>query len=636
MSKSKSAFLDRPFFNSRIKSKNITGKEKWLGYLIGPAGALLLNAILSSYLNQYYMDVLGLGVIGAGMFLTLFPIFSKILDGVVDILYGYWIDHTKSKQGKARPWLLLSAPLLAITGILCFTVPQIDNEIILCIYVVFTYNLFYSFAFSIYNMSYNLMVPTSTRNGQQRGLLSVFSQVSSICVTGILVALIFPMVFLPLMGVDKTMWLIVMAIVSTLALPLTLIQYYFTKERVTEEGKKDEVKIPFRLQLKAVFTDKYIYFLMLYFMFYTFGTGIKNVGLIYYSNYVLGTYSDGITQLLINVIGGLPMGIGIFAVWPLVKRFGKRNVTFWGFIILAIGSAICLIAPENMTVVLIGQFIKNLGSLPSAYVFMALMGDCLDHLEWKTGFRSDGNVAAIYNIISTTCIGVGTGIFNAGLTGTGYLAPQIGNEADFATYDIQKVLTNTDGTTSIIFDQPESVKQFIIFAFLGLEVITGLISALFVFLLDVEKTLPNKQKELLNRKIEKAHAEGKEYVPYDVEIKKEQAIEDKIAIENFKEEAKGRCEKEGLDYAKVVAVYIANKEREALKRDLKDEESERKEKAYQEKVKKEHEEWLSKLNDKQKEKYQRKLEREAKRWAKEEAHGKKVYASFQKLLNEAK
>ena len=289
-----------------------------------------------------------------------------------------------------------------------------------------------------------------------------------------------------------------------------------------------------------------------------------------------------------------------------------------------------------MAVVLIGQFIKNLGSLPSAYVFMALMGDCLDHLEWKTGFRSDGNVAAIYNIVSTTCIGVGTGIFNAGLTGTGYLAPQIGNEADFATYDIQKVLSNTDGTTSIIFEQPESVKQFIIFAFLGLEVITGLISALFVFLLDVEKTLPNKQKELLNRKIEKAHAEGKEYVPYEVEIKKEQAIEDKIAIENFKEEVKARCEKEGLDYAKVVAVYIANKEREALKRDLKDEESERKEKAYQEKVKKEHEEWLSKLNDKQKEKYQRKLEREAKRWAKEEAHGKKVYASFQKLLNEAK
>lgn len=35
-------------FNSRVHSKNVTGKGKWLGYLLGPCGALLLNAVLAT------------------------------------------------------------------------------------------------------------------------------------------------------------------------------------------------------------------------------------------------------------------------------------------------------------------------------------------------------------------------------------------------------------------------------------------------------------------------------------------------------------------------------------------------------------------------------------------------------------
>ena len=629
--------LGNRMFDTRIKSKNITGKEKWLGYLLGPCGALLLNAVLSSYLNQYYQDVLGLGGLLGGLFLTIFPILSKIIDGVVDILYGYLIDRTKSKQGKARPWVLLSAPLLAITGILLFTVPQ-SNEIVQMIYIVITYNLFYSFAFSIYNMSMNLMVPTSTRNSQQRGVLSVFNQVATIMITGILVALIFPMVILPMIGVDRNLWIIAMSAIATIALPLTLVQYYFTKERVTEEKMNEtENKIPFKLQLKAVFTDKYVYLLMVYFLFYTFGSSMKNLGLIYYSNYVLGTYSDGITQMLISVIGGVPMGIGIFAVWPLVKRFGKRNVTVAGFFLYAIGSLICCIAPSNMVVVLIGQFIKNIGGLPSAYVFMALLGDCLDHLEWKTGFRSDGVVSATYNIVNTTLVGVSTGIFNLGLNLFGYLAPvSNGNVADYDPALIQKTLENGDGSISIIFNQNESTTQFIVFAFVGLEVITGLICAILVFFLDVEKTVDRKQKIITNREIEKCKKEGKEYVPYAVQMKIDQDEEDRIAFENFKEEAKVKCEKDGTDYAKIIAIYKFKKEKEYKKIQEKDLEAERKEKEYQEKVKARNEAKIAKMDEKMLARHKKHIAKFEEKWNKTVQKGQAIFDEYQLKLKEAK
>lgn len=94
-----------------------------------------------------------------------------------------------------------------------------------------------------------------------------------------------------------------------------------------------------------------------YFLVYTFGTSITNLSLVYFCNYVLGTYNDGVTQTMISVIGGLPC----------------------------------------------------------AYVFMALFADVLDHLEWKTGFRSDGVAMSVYNIIAVAMVGICTGVILAAL-----------------------------------------------------------------------------------------------------------------------------------------------------------------------------------------------------------------------------
>ena len=78
---------------SRIRSESVTGREKWLGYLLGPAGALLLNAVLATYLNVYYTDVLNLTPMWGGLFLTVFPIVSKVIDAITNVYMGYVIDQ---------------------------------------------------------------------------------------------------------------------------------------------------------------------------------------------------------------------------------------------------------------------------------------------------------------------------------------------------------------------------------------------------------------------------------------------------------------------------------------------------------------------------------------------------------------
>ncbi len=617
----KNEMLSAKLFDSRIHSQNVTGKEKWLGYLLGPCGALLLNAVLATYLNVYYTDVLKLTTVWGGAFLVVFPLVSKIIDAITNVIMGYIIDRTKTKQGKARPWLLLSAPLVALTGILLFTVPN-AGETVQVIWVMLSYNLFYSFAYTIYNMSHNLMCPLSTRNTIQRGGLSVFNQISTIMMSGIIVALVFPMAVMPMLGVDQTKWILVMSVLSILSLPLTLLEYYFTKERVTEEQSgTEEKKLPFLTQLKIVLTDKYMILMFVYFFIYTLGTSLKNIGLVYYCNYVLGTYNDGVTQTMISVIGGIPMGIGIFAVWPLAKKFGKRNVTLAGFILYAIGSAICWAVPTNMAVVLVGQFIKNIGGLPCAYVFMALFADGLDHLEWKSGVRSDGVAMSIYNILAVATVGVATSLFNALISKAGYIAPKL-----------------VDGVT-VAAQQSQAVKNMITFSFVGLETITGIILAVLLIFLTVEKTLSRKQAKIREYQKAEAAARGEEWVAPEVRAAEAEATylhENEIA---FEAALKEKCAAKGLDFEKELADYQKAAAEKAAKTAEKKRLAEEKEKAKSEKAKARKDEKLAALSPedrlKKEQKEARRAEAEEAAWQRELAAGE-AYRAKVKAELEAK
>ncbi|MBO4539948.1 MAG: MFS transporter [Clostridia bacterium] len=614
----KKSILNLRLFNSQVHSRNVESKEKWLGYLFGPCGALLLNAIMATYLNVYYTDVLKLTAIWGGAFLVMFPLASKIIDAVTNVVMGYVIDRTRTKQGKARPWLLLSAPLVAISGILLFTVPNADLGV-QAIWVTISYNLFYSFAFTIYNMSHNLMCPLSTRNTVQRGGLSVFNQISTIMMSGIVVALIFPMAIMPFLGVDKSKWILVMSFFSIVALPLTLLEYYFTKERVTEENVgKEEKKIPFLVQLKVVLSDKYMIIMLVYFLIYTIGTTLKNIGLVYYCNYVLGTYNDGVTQMLVSVIGGVPMGIGIFAVWPLAKKFGKKNVTVVGFLLYALGSAVCWMAPRSLPIVLAGQFIKNIGGLPCAYVFMALFADGLDHIEWKSGIRCDGMAMSLYNIIAVATVGIATAIFNALLSGAGYVAPEL-----------------VDGVT-VAAEQSKTVNDVITFSFVGLETITGLAMAGLLLFLTVEKTIGKKQQKIREYQKAEALARGEEWEEPEVKAAKEEEAFFVESEEIFRQELKLKCEKKGLNYDEELQKHIdkvsLKRKKEAEKKNKAKEKEELRLRRIEEKQREKSARLTPEQRGKKEEKARIRAERDEKKWQEELLKGEAYRAKIQAAL----
>lgn len=419
-------FMQAKFYDTRVSSPNVKNAERWLGYFLGPAIVACMNGICSqSYLNVFYTDVLGLSSVAGGLFLALMPMISKVIDAVTNILMGRLIDRTYSPRGKARPWLLISGPLLAVSSILLFAVPE-STTTLTVLWVTMTYNLYFCVAYTMYNISNNLLIPLSTRDNKQRDTLAMANSMGINMVPGLLVSMIFPMVLLPMLGVDRGKWALAMAIIGVLAVPATLLQYKFSRERVTEDETADIETAElhtFREQVKGCVSAKYWLIVMGIIVLYHLYNNFQVTSTIYYCNWVLGTYNDGITTTLVNAVGQAPLGIGVLILWPLVRKAGKRNVMMAGCALGIVGCVISLLDPRSMTTVLIGLVLKSFGTLPIVYTLTAMLADALDYVEWRNGFRCDGFSSSVFGIIVTVSVGISSGVFNLLLGVTGYTAP---------------------------------------------------------------------------------------------------------------------------------------------------------------------------------------------------------------------
>ena len=104
-------------------------------YALGTGAGNIYNQIAAAFLLQYYTDS---ALIGAGAIATMFLV-CRVFDGISDFVMGGIIDKTHSKLGKARPWLLLSAPLMLIGMFLLMNVPMGASDGGKLIYAYVTY-----------------------------------------------------------------------------------------------------------------------------------------------------------------------------------------------------------------------------------------------------------------------------------------------------------------------------------------------------------------------------------------------------------------------------------------------------------------------------------------------------------------
>ncbi|MBF6978872.1 MFS transporter [Aerococcaceae bacterium zg-BR22] len=482
------AFDTNPLLKTKITSSKVGRREKILGYFVGPFLALISNAIFASYLNRYYSDVLGwTDTMRFGSFSALLPIVSVITVIIGNLILGRMIDNTRTRQGKARPYLLISAPLLAIAILLLFSTPQNTSPIIQILWIALSYNLYYAVAYPFFYTSHSSLVSLSTRDSNSRGLLATLSNASGVAAVGLGASILVPMLLQRFLFVENNgvidavasynNWRVVMIALCIVTVVGVLVEYFYTRERITEEtvneNQTQSDNILLVQQIKACVTDRYWWCIILYFLLFQLGGLIKNGSMGYYSRWMFdGVNTEaaaGNAMGALGLIGGIPTAVGMVVAWPIAHKLGKQRAIIFGLILSVIGGAVSFIDVHNFMIVCVGVILKGIGSIPAMYVSLALLSDVLDHLEAKNGFRSDGLTMSIYGSIMVGMTGLGNGIINALLT--------------IAGYNPSLTVQNT------------AVSHMLVFCYLGIELICyTLIAVLLVFLTVEKHTAENQQK----------------------------------------------------------------------------------------------------------------------------------------------
>lgn len=420
-------FWNTPLTASMIKTKDVRLPEMLLGYFIGPIGGLLSSGIFTSILNTYFTDVLKLDL----TFLTTLQLVSTIFIVIANLIVGQLIERTKVMAGKARPWILLSALTLSVASVLMFIVPF--EGAAKMIWIAVAYNLFYSVAYPIYNTANSTLVAVSTRNSDQRGQLASFTNIAGLAAMGA-GSMVFPILVSFALKEKQSLWFMAMLAVGILTALTIFLQYKFSRERVTEElleqNKEDGGKIPqtsvsMRAQFAAVASEKWWWIVMVFYMIFQFSGAIKNGSMSYFckwvlDNSVMGADAWGTYQSILAIMGAIPMAVAMLFVNPLCQKFGKRKTVSAFLILGVIGGVIAGMGGNHIVPVAAGVALKCLGSSPACYMILAMLADVIDHIEWKTGLRTDGLTMSIYSSLMVAASPVMNAVFSLILKIVGY------------------------------------------------------------------------------------------------------------------------------------------------------------------------------------------------------------------------
>lgn len=525
----KRGIFEEKFMDSRVKTRTMTTKEKLFGHLLGPLGMIMLVNVVGALLELYYTEQVPLdSMYGTGTYITMTTARS-IIGTFFGLVIAWLIQHTSSRQGRIRPWMLIGGLIAAASATFMFMIPQEADAAYLA--VIWASNILYMIiGCGLYNTSSNL-VALCTRSFNERTTASFLRKISLTLISGILIGLVLTsFIYYSILIHNRALWWKLILGTSIFSAIFVFVEYFWTRERVTEEerarraAQKIENNYPLKDQLKALLTDKY-YVLMLSTTFLAGSMENLKGGNVTtnYCRWVLGATAENNFQMLYTIASGVPLGIGAMSVYPLVKKLGVRKFSIIGFSVAIIGNIGGLLFARNPMMAIIFGFIKNMGLIPYGYITLSLFSSALDNVEYRTGMRLDG-------MLGVASIGVVTGLLGAPFGGL---------------YETILLACGFDAGVAV---QSLAVTNWISFCFWGIDIIIAVIYIICLCFYDIDKKLPKINAELLERRKQATIAAGEEWIAPDEQERRER---ESIAAEDERNriaDLKVKCAKRRLDF----------------------------------------------------------------------------------------
>ena len=446
------------------------GKIKWstrFAYGCGDTACNIVFGMISTLLTLFYTDYVGINAAIIGLIMLI----SRIFDGVSDAIMGLIVERTKSKWGKARPWILWMSAPFAIAAVLLFAVPH-TTAMVQAIYIFVTYNLINTVCYTAINLPYSSLSALMTRISSERDMLSVVRM--GLSPFGRILAVTCTMPVVKLFGNDQAAWIKTMAIWASIAFVLLLICFFKCEEKVVIEAKEKQEKVPLKKSLKALATNQYFWAVVI---LWTMQNGIYCVTgtiLPYYCKYIFHNYTWMYSAIYLTET--LIIVVATFFSPVLLKKFGKRNMSLAGAILALAGQLVFCLNPTNFGFLVFSCVIRGLGLAPLNSIVFGFLGDVVEYGQWKTHLRQESLIFAG----SSVGMKVGAGLTSAIITGL----------LSFAGY-----ISSTTGSV----EQPGSAIQMIIDVYRFAPLVVWITVIITLSLYKLDKMYPKIMEELALR-----------------------------------------------------------------------------------------------------------------------------------------
>ena len=392
-----------------------------LAYGMGDVGCNFSWMFVGNFLMIFYTDVFGISMSAVAALM----LFSRFWDAINDPIVGGLTDRTNTRWGRYRPWLLIAAPLTAVVLIASFWAHPDWNDTVKIVYMIITYCILV-LGYTCVNIPYGTLCGAMTQNIEERAKINTFRSVSAMIAIGVINIITIPLISKLGNGSDQQGYLLVAILYGIIFALCHIFCFAKTKEAVTVPEKK---KIPIKLQIKTVAQNKpYLLALIGQFLFGVTLYG-RNADALYYFKYVEGSETLFTTYSLVIIIPSI-IGAGLFQILFKLTENKGRTASILAFCTGVSMLSLYLFSPvESVVAFYIFSGLTQFFFAGFNTAIYAIIPDCVEYGEWKTGIRNDGFQYAFISLGNKIGMAIGTSVLAAALSCAGFEANIKQNEA---------------------------------------------------------------------------------------------------------------------------------------------------------------------------------------------------------------
>ncbi|MBQ7688145.1 MAG: MFS transporter [Clostridia bacterium] len=407
-----------------VSNRYVGKKELWM-FSLGGLGQGMIYAMMSSYISDYYLNVLHL----TPVFVLLLMLLARVWDAINDPLMGMIVDRHTTKWGKMKPYILFAAAPIAVFTILMYLSPNLSPTA-LAVYSAVVYVL-WGMIYTMADVPFwglpNVLTPDPEERSHVISFSKIWNSIGSALpevfffIAGFALPKIVQAVNAEAAGnpeqMEKIKYLSLACIVIVIGITLYVNSYFHIKERAVPPIKKKEKGEP--SQLKRLFTCKPLLLVILMGVFSS-GRYMVQAAAIHVARYAFYVGPDLTGMTLAEKTAAINASVStvktIFQVCAIVGMFGvtilmpalMKRFDYKKLLITT-----CLAGfVASIGTTLIGWFTANLyACIPFVIISciplgvintmsIAMIYDCLDYMELKTGHRDNALGAACQGFIN--------------------------------------------------------------------------------------------------------------------------------------------------------------------------------------------------------------------------------------------